>query len=69
MVKRRNREVASRLVKTKVCDVMDDDIITSPDTLRCFQGIGLVAGKPQKKGKSSLIYSVGDFGKLLMVNF
>ena len=67
--KRKEQEVASRLVRTKVCDVMDDDIITSPDTLRCSQGIGLVVGKPQKKGKSSLIYSVGDFGKLLMVNF
>ena len=67
--KGKEKEVASRLVKTKVCDVMDDDIITSPDTLRCSQGIGLVAGKPQKKGKSLLIYSVDDFGKLLMVNF
>ena len=67
--KRKEQEVVSRLVRTKVCDVMDDDIITSPDTFRCSQGIGLFAGKPQKKGKSSLIYSVGDFGKLLMVNF
>ena len=67
--KGKEQEVASRLVKTKVCDVMDDDIIASPDTLRCSQGVELVARKPQKKGKSLLIYSVGDFWKLLMANF
>ena len=47
---------------------MDDDIITSPDT-PYSEGNRIVAGKHQKKGKSLLIYSVDDFGKLLMVSF
>ena len=48
---RKEQEVASRREETKVCDVMDDDMITSPDTLRSSQGIGLIAKKPQKKGE------------------
>ena len=66
---RKEQEVASRREETKIYDVMDDDIITSPDTTRNPQGIRLVAGKPQKEGKSVLMYSVGDFLKLLLVNF
>ena len=50
---RKEQEVASRREEIKVCDVMDDDMITLPDTTHSSQRIRLVAGKPQKKGKSA----------------
>ena len=66
---RKRQEVASRREEIKVCDVMDDDMIMSPDTTRSSQRVRLIARKPQKKGKSAPMYSVGDFLKLLLVNF
>ena len=67
--KRKEQEVASRREQTENHDVMDDDIMTSPDTTSESQGIKLVARKPQKEGKNVLLYSVENFLKWLPISF
>ena len=67
--KRKEQEVASRQEQTENYDVMDDDIMTSSDTTCESRGIRRIARKPQKEGKSGLLYSFGDFLKWLLVNF
>ena len=53
---RKEQEVASRREQIKVCDVMDDDMITSPDTTRSSQRVRLVAGAPEKGKKCAHVF-------------
>ena len=54
--KRKEQKVASRREQTENYDVMDDDIMTSPNATSESRGSKLVARKPQKKGKNVLLY-------------
>ena len=67
--KRKEQEVASRREQTENYDVMDDDIMTSPDTTSESRGIKLVARKPQKEGKNVHLYSFVNFLKWLPISF
>ena len=67
--KRKEQEVVSRREQTENYDVMDDDIMTSPDPTPESRGIKLVVRKPRQEGKNVLLYSVENFLKWLPISF